>query len=93
MDAAEAALARVQGLGGLPSVLAEVTRLIRTRHPGVVVVNSFKPLSTYADGREFRTFLTDLAGSLSVLDTSTFWIGEYEAAERGVRPSSPSRTR
>jgi circadian clock protein KaiC len=79
-------LARPLEDGGLPSVLAEVTRLIRTRHPGVVVIDSFKPLSTYADGRRFRTFLTDLAGSLSVLDTSTFWIGEYEAAERGRAP-------
>ena len=79
-------LARVVEDGGLPGVLGEINRLIRTRAPGIIVIDSFRPLSAYADEQEFRTFLTDLAGVLSVLDTSTFWVGEYEPSERGGAP-------
>ena len=68
--------------GGLPSVLGEIDRLIRTRRPGVVVIDSFKPLGVYADDlRAFRSFLTGLAGRLSAFDASSFWIGEYGSAE------------
>ena len=79
-------LARVVEDGGLPGVLGEINRLIRTRAPGIIVIDSFRPLSAYGDEQEFRTFLTDLAGVLSVLDTSTFWVGEYEPSERGGAP-------
>ena len=79
-------LARVVEDGGLPGVLGEIKRLIRTRAPSMIVIDSFRPLSAYGDEQEFRTFLTDLAGVLSVLDTSTFWVGEYEPSERGGAP-------
>jgi circadian clock protein KaiC len=72
--------------GGLSTVLDEINRLVRTRRPGVVVIDSFRPLGAYADERAFRTFLADLAGGLSVLDASTFWVGEYDASEGTQAP-------
>jgi circadian clock protein KaiC len=73
--------------GGLGAVLEKIELIVRHRRPGVLVIDSFKPFVAYGDGvREFRGFLAGLAGRLSVLDTSSFWIGEYETAERGGAP-------
>jgi circadian clock protein KaiC len=72
--------------GGLDAVLDRITELVRERRPGLVVIDSFRPLGAYSGEREFRTFLADLAGGLSVLDASIFWVGEYEAAERADAP-------
>ena len=50
--------------------------------PGIVVIDSFKALRTFAaDDAEFRRFLHDLAGRLSVLAVSSLWVGEYEPGE------------
>lgn len=72
--------------GGLGSVLAEIKRLVRAREPGVIVIDSFRPLAAYADDRAYRTFLAELAGGLSVLDASAFWVGEYDASDEGHAP-------
>jgi circadian clock protein KaiC len=92
--------------GGLPAALERLEAIVRERRPSVLVIDSFKPFAAYAEsGREFRGFLYALAGRLSVLDTSTFWIGEYDAADRADAPefavadtvialeSRPDRTR
>jgi len=66
---------------GLAGVLARVTALLRERRPGIVVIDSFKALRDYAeDAGDFRRFLHELAGRLSVLAVTSFWIGEYENA-------------
>ena len=52
---------------GLAGVLEQVTALIKERRPGIIVIDSFKALSAYAEAAEFRRFLHDFAGHLSAL--------------------------
>ena len=47
---------------GLTGVLARIDALVKQHQPGVVVIDSFKALRTFAeDDAEFRRFLHDLA--------------------------------
>jgi circadian clock protein KaiC len=67
---------------GLPGVLEHVTDLLKRRQPGILVVDSFKALHPYADNSgHYRRFLHDLAGRLSALPVTSFWVGEYGAHE------------
>ncbi len=64
---------------GLTGVLARVTELLKQRRPGLMVIDSFKALQVYAsDAGAFRRFLHDLAGRLSALPITSFWVGEYD---------------
>lgn len=63
--------------GGLDAVSDRIGELLRERRPGVIVIDSFKALSAYADATGFRGFLHELAGRLSAFPADTFWIGEY----------------
>jgi circadian clock protein KaiC len=75
---------RDQGLSG---VLTRVDALIKEHHPGLVVIDSFKALHAFAaDQAEFRRFLHDLAGRLTALAASSFWVGEYDAADSSDAP-------
>src|SRR5580700_1033542 len=61
---------------GLSGVLGQLTSLLRDHRPGLLVIDSFKALRAYAaDAGEIRRFLHNLAGQLSALALSTFWIG------------------
>ena len=72
---------------GLSGVLEEVDRLIKAHPSGVMVIDSFKALTAYApDPRGFRQFVHELAGRLSALPISSFWVGEYGANELGEAP-------
>jgi circadian clock protein KaiC len=71
---------------GLAGIMERVSELLRDRRPSVVVIDSFKALSSYAEGSEFRRFLHELAGRLSVVPTSCFWVGEYVEAEISEAP-------
>jgi len=71
---------------GLAGVLEQVSALIKERRPGMMVVDSFKALSAYAEAAEFRRFLHDLAGQLSAFPASSFWIGEYSEDEIALAP-------
>jgi circadian clock protein KaiC len=62
---------------GLEAVAGRIDELIRERTPGIIVIDSFKALSAYADGSDFRRFLHELAGRLSAFPVDCFWIGEY----------------
>jgi circadian clock protein KaiC len=80
-------LGRVLKDGGLPGILTQLDEILRHRQPGILIIDSFKPLAEYAPTmREFRGFLYELAGRLSVLDMSAFWIGEYDPQERVDAP-------
>ena len=58
---------------GLPGVLACIDGLLREHRPGLLVIDSFKALHSFAaDEREFRRFLHDLAGRLTTLAMSAF---------------------
>ena len=75
-------LGRTLNEDGLPGVLARVTELIKERRPGLIMIDSFKALQDYAtDAQASRRFLHDLAGRLSAMPITSFWIGEYDAAD------------
>ena len=60
---------------------------MRNGVPGVVVIDSFKALTPYAtDAREYRTFLHQLAGAVSAVTGSSFWLGEYSQDEIATAP-------
>jgi circadian clock protein KaiC len=73
--------------GGLDAVLERTDALLREHRPGIVLIDSFLPFSTYAaDPAEFRSFGHGIAGRLTVLDASTSWVGEYELADGAAAP-------
>ena len=78
---------------GLAGVLERIDALVKEHQPGIIVIDSFKALRTFAaDDAEFRRFLHDLAGRFSVLAVSSLWVGEYEPGRRPSHPNSPSPT-
>ena len=79
---------------GLPGVLARITELLKQRRPGLMVIDSFKALRAYAaDAGAFRRFLHDLAGRLSALPVTSFWVGEYDQHRRQRRARIRRRRR
>jgi circadian clock protein KaiC len=67
---------------GLSGVSAQLARIVRERHPGLIIIDSFKALQAFAaDAAEFRKFLHELAGRLGAFPTASLWVGEYEDAE------------
>ena len=72
---------------GLPGVLSQIDDLIKEHHPGLVAIDSFKALRAFAaDQTEFRRFLHDLAGRLTAMAASSFWVGEYDASDSTSAP-------
>ena len=72
---------------GLPGVLGQITDLLKRRRPRMMVIDSFKALQVYAAGStDFRRFLHDLAGRLSALPITSFWVGEYDGLEASDAP-------
>jgi len=72
---------------GLSGVLERIDTLIGQHQPGIVVIDSFKALRSFAeDQREFRRFLHDLAGRFTALAISALWVGEYEPDEATDSP-------
>ena len=68
--------------GGLTRVLERTNALMNEHRPGIVVIDSFKALRSFAaDEAEFRRFLHVLAGRLTALAVSSLWVGEYEPSE------------
>ena len=53
----------------------------------MIAIDSFKALSAYAaTPRAFRLFLHELAGDLTAVPTTTFWVGEYGRDEIATAP-------
>jgi circadian clock protein KaiC len=72
---------------GLTGVLTQITELLKQRRPGLLVIDSFKALQAYAPNPgAFRRFLHELAGWLSAMPITTFWIGEYDDAHLSDDP-------
>jgi circadian clock protein KaiC len=71
---------------GLAGVLEQLSTLIKERRPGIIAIDSFKALSAYAAGAEFRGFLHDLARHVSVFPASSLWVGEYDEDEIAAAP-------
>jgi circadian clock protein KaiC len=79
-------LAGVLNDSGVEGVSERVGELLRERRPSIIVIDSFKALSAYADGTGFRRFLHVLAGRLSAFPVSCFWVGEYGEREISEAP-------
>ena len=72
---------------GLAGVLERMDGLLKEHRPGIIVIDSFKALRVFAqDDAEFRRFLHDLAGRLTVVAVSSLWVGEYEPGEATSMP-------
>jgi circadian clock protein KaiC len=72
---------------GLPGVISQIDRLLKDQQPSYVVIDSFKALRSFAsDEAEFRRFLHELAGRLSAVAASSFWIGEYDRSQAADAP-------
>src|SRR5437764_976290 len=65
--------------GGLQRTLERMRVLLRERHPGILIIDSFKALAAYAPTRrDYRSFLFELAADASAVAGSSFWLGEYD---------------
>ena len=70
-----------------PGVSALLAELLKRHRPGLLVIDSFRALQTYAaDPQTFRSFLHELAARLSAMPITSFWIGEYTSTETNDSP-------
>jgi circadian clock protein KaiC len=80
-------LGEVVNSEGLPGVIKRIDALLKEQQPSYVVIDSFKALRSFAsDEAEFRRFLHDLAGRLTAVAASAFWIGEYDRNQAADAP-------
>jgi circadian clock protein KaiC len=80
-------LGQTVGNDGLAGVAEQVAVTLRKRRPGLVIIDSFKALQTFADNNaDFRRFLHQLAGRLTAFPAASLWIGEYEPADAALLP-------
>lgn len=79
-------LGTILNADGLGGALEKIAALIRERRPAIMVIDSFKGLSAYAESGDMRPFLHELAGRLSAFPLSSFWVGEYDEDEIGNVP-------
>jgi circadian clock protein KaiC len=72
---------------GLVGALESITELLKRHRPGLMVIDSFLALRTYAADQEaFRSFLHELAARLSAWPLTSFWVGEYDSADIAQAP-------
>ncbi len=72
---------------GLAGVTDQIALVLKERHPGLVVIDSFKALRPFAeDDAAFRRFLYQLAGRLTAFPAACLWVGEYETDDIAVLP-------
>jgi circadian clock protein KaiC len=63
---------------GLQGVIERVIELLRDIRPGLVAFDSIKSFRAFSpDENTHRQFISELAGRLSAVPASTFWVGEY----------------
>jgi circadian clock protein KaiC len=75
--------------GGLPRILQRLRGVLRERHPGILIIDSFKALPAYAEThRDFRSFLFELAADTSAVAGSSLWLGEYDLATISAEPEA-----
>jgi circadian clock protein KaiC len=80
-------LGELLGTQGLAGVLDRIDALVKEHRPGIIVIDSFKALTSYAtDEGAFRRFLHALAGLLSAFPVTSLWIGEYGIADLSSAP-------
>jgi circadian clock protein KaiC len=75
--------------GGLERTLERLRAVLHERHPGILIIDSFKALAAYAaTGRDFRSFLFELAAESSAVAGSSFWLGEYDLGTISGEPEA-----
>jgi circadian clock protein KaiC len=75
------------GDGGLVPFRDRIDALLKERRPGLLVIDSFRALRTYANSEsEFRYFLHNLSGHLSAFPVTSLWVGEYAFTDLGTAP-------
>jgi circadian clock protein KaiC len=75
------------GEDGLTAVSERIEALIKEHRPGIIAIDSFKALATFADdARGFRRFLHSIAALLTAFPATSFWIGEYSEEETRTAP-------
>lgn len=80
-------LGQTVGTDGLAGVAEQVAATLRERRPGLVIIDSFKALQTFADDNsDFRRFLHQLAGRLTAFPAASLWIGEYAPTDAALLP-------
>ncbi len=68
-------------MGGLESLVSEIVRKTLDEEPAIVVIDSTKMLGDFADERELRRALFDLAGRISRTGAVLILVGEYTPEE------------
>jgi circadian clock protein KaiC len=72
---------------GLTGALERLEGILARREPGLLVIDSFKAFATLADsGPEYRRFLHELAGRLSIRPMTSLWLGEYAVSDMASAP-------
>jgi circadian clock protein KaiC len=72
---------------GLDNALERLDQLLNAYEPGVLVMDSFKPLASFAKSdSDYRRFVHRLAGRLSARPLTSLWVGEYTATELASAP-------
>ena len=72
---------------GLDGVLATTGELLKTRHPGLLVIDSFRALHAFAkDDAGYRLFLDALTRQLTASTATSIWIDEYARASAQEAP-------
>jgi circadian clock protein KaiC len=67
---------------GLEALVARIREAVKTVHPKLVVVDSFKTIhETSTTPQEMRRMLYDLAGLLTAYEITAFLVGEYNEEE------------
>ena len=79
-------LGRTLNDDGLSGALAYITELLKQHRPGLVVIDSFRALQTCSRPGDVQGFLHELAGRLSALPITFFWVGEYSSTDTSDAP-------
>ena len=79
--------------GGLPRTLERLRAVLRERHPGILIIDSFKALAAYAaTHRDFRSFLFELAADTTAVAGSSFWLANTTSTRFPASPRQRSPT-
>jgi len=80
-------LAQAASNSGLAGVGEQVAETLKKRHPGLVIIDSFKALQPFADGgADYRRFLNQLAGRMTAFPAASLWLGEYAPGDAALLP-------
>jgi circadian clock protein KaiC len=72
---------------GLTGARERLEGILAEREPALLVIDSLKAFATLAgSGQEYRRFLHELAGRLSIRPITSLWLGEYAVNDVAAAP-------